>query len=77
MARVGVLWAGVLAAVLGILTSIEVDEANVLLVERGLALPKNRARVFAFVSNLANYAEVEHISVTNVSFGASSCVFVF
>ena len=49
---------GVLAAVLGILSSIGLHDADVLLVERGVALPKSRARSFNFVANLANYAEV-------------------
>ena len=49
---------GVIAAVLGILSSVELDDVDVLLVERAVSLPKSRARTFSFVSNLANYAEV-------------------
>ena len=52
---------GAIAAVLGILSSIELDEADVLLVERGAAIPKSRARTFSFVSNLPNYAEVSNL----------------
>ena len=58
MAGWPVVMGGLVAAMLGILCSIELDDVDVLLVERAVALSKSRARAFSFISNLANYAEV-------------------
>ncbi len=64
----------ILAVVLGILTALEGEDKETLLVERGAALGKSRARVFSFVADMTNYAEVSlPICSVNVSVSCPSC----